>query len=274
MESRVTGLAILPLYKSIMKASGGTVTYPPKGRLGPRDQPHIQFVTIHSGHALINIDDQVIFVPTSYVALLCPGHREKFSFAEMTETNHRWVHIFIEYLDEELIQRLEALPRCIPLSVQMNQMTDVICELFQQSSYRDTEDLTRTIAIAMLQLYESDCAHGQQHLQKHSAVLKVIETIHQYYADSLDLKRLANEANVSPEHLIRLFTKYETITPIRYLWKIRVERALELIIYSGLSMKEIVEKTGFQNSHHLSRVILQKTGLTPTEIRKRHFLKS
>lgn len=258
---------------TMSKVSGGIVTYPPKGRLGPRMQPNIQLVMVHTGHVYIDIDEQTYLVPAGYVTLLCPGHRENFAFSETSDTTHSWIHFELTRIDPELIEGLEALPSCIPLSTQMNQLTTILIENLQQSAYRSVDQLVRSLAISLILVYQSECIYSQQQLHKHEAVLRAIEHIHLHYGSQLDLKKIATAANVSGEYLIRLFMAYEGITPIRYVWKIRVERVIELLLHSGLSLKEIAEKTGFQNTHHLSRMISLKTGMAPSHIRKQQELR-
>lgn len=117
------------LLSVIDNASAGSTVYPPGGRWGPRIQPNVQFVLVHTGHVHIHVDDEVFFVPAGHVALLHPGHREDFYFAEKSETWHHWVHIELGEANPELLRKLELLPRFIPLSETMNRLTDTLQSL-------------------------------------------------------------------------------------------------------------------------------------------------
>src|SRR5215207_64043 len=70
-----------------LRVSAGEVVYPPGGRLGPRWQHDAQLVLVHTGSARISVDDAE---PTLHraesVALLLPGHRERFEFDRAVET--------------------------------------------------------------------------------------------------------------------------------------------------------------------------------------------
>ncbi|WP_276203355.1 helix-turn-helix domain-containing protein [Cohnella thermotolerans] len=88
------------------------------------------------------------------------------------------------------------------------------------------------------------------------------------YQEPLTFEQLADLSSVSGEYLIRLFRQHEGVTPIRFLWKARVEHALEMLRSTGLTLSEIADRTGFSNVYHLSRMIKSFSGQTPTDIRK------
>jgi transcriptional regulator GlxA family with amidase domain len=85
----------------------------------------------------------------------------------------------------------------------------------------------------------------------------------------LDLRGVARAANVTPQHLTKLFRRHLHITPMRYVWDVRARRGLELLTQTGLSVGEIAERCGFQTPFHFSRLIHQRYGASPSELRRR-----
>ena len=83
------------------------------------------------------------------------------------------------------------------------------------------------------------------------------------------LARAARAAAVTPQHLIRLFRTHYDTTPGRYLWSLRVERGAGLLTASGLTVAEIADRCGFKNPFHFSRLLRQKQGLSPRQLRQR-----
>ncbi|MED4604205.1 AraC family transcriptional regulator [Paenibacillus validus] len=256
------------LLSMVYNATAGASIYPPGGRWGPRIQPNLQFVLVHTGHAHIHVDDEAYFVPAGYVALLHPGHREMFYFADNMETRHRWIHIQLNESNPEIGQKLEGLPRYIPLSDTMNHLTDALQSLTHSSTQDNQDQLRCTLAVAAIMLYQTESQNGWLEKGKHPSVVRAKAEIHKNYEDPLTLHRLAAISNVSAEYLIRLFNQYEGVTPMRYLWKVRADRALELLQSTGLTLDEIAEQTGFKSTYHLSRMIKNFSGKTPTDIRR------
>jgi len=93
--------------------------------------------------------------------------------------------------------------------------------------------------------------------------------IHQNYPDKICLQQIAAAANISERECLRCFKKTIGISPIQYLLKYRLSVASNLLADSDLTMTEICDKTGFDNSSHFSRAFKSNMNCTPSEYRKR-----
>jgi AraC-like ligand binding domain len=103
-------------------SSVGSTLYPPGSTLGPRIQAYLQLVFLHFGSVEIYVDDMQYTLKSNNVQLLLPGHEEYFEFASDQETLHSYVHIPPASLADDVQQRLEHLPRSIPLSRPMENL--------------------------------------------------------------------------------------------------------------------------------------------------------
>lgn len=251
----------------VLSASAGTVVYPPQGRFGPRMQPNLQLVLLHTGQMTVAIDGRQRVVPAGHAALLTPGHREEFVFAADQSTWHRWIHVDAGTLEPQAARFWESLPAYIPLSEQMNRLTDLMLEL-QGSDREHNREVLMTLGRAALLLYCSECRARNAGKSVHPSVLMTKSLIRQSYPEDLSLAHLAKAAGVTPEHLIRLFRRHEGATPMQYLWTYRIERGLHLLRNTGLSVGEIAERCGFKTSYHFARLVKRHTRLTPTEVRQ------
>jgi AraC-like DNA-binding protein/mannose-6-phosphate isomerase-like protein (cupin superfamily) len=74
---------------------------------------------------------------------------------------------------------------------------------------------------------------------------------------------IAREVGASPSGVRALFAKLRGYSPKDYLQQVRLERALNAIRSSSLSLEEIADLHGYDSASHLSRHIKQATGLTP-----------
>ncbi len=258
-------LSHIPI-ETLQSAVAGSVVYPPGGKFGPRVQQDIQLVLLYTGDMRVTIDDRELHVLPGHVALLKPGHEEMFTFSRMEETWHRWISVHVEPFSLELQDDLYRLPACLPISEPLNRLTDLMLILRQQANPAD--QVMRSLGLAALQLYPVETQKALLMQEKHPALYKSQSWIHEHYADDLSLKDIAGQADVSPEHLVRLYRRYERITPIQYLWRIRIQRATELLTSTGLTVTEIAHLSGFKTSHHLARLLKQATGKTASEIRR------
>jgi AraC-like DNA-binding protein len=253
-------------FDNVISAVAGSVVYPPGGRFGPRLQKDIQLVLLYTGNMDVTIEGKLLQVQPGHIILLTPGREETFVFARKEETWHRWISVHLTELSEDAIHYLNSLPIILPLTEEMNRLTDLMLSLQIQSQQDDL--LMRTLGLAALHLYPSESIQYRQQREKHPSVYMAISWIRDHYAREFTLIELAKQSGISPEHLVRLFRKDMRRTPIQYVWEYRVERAMELLIHTGISVFEVAQRCGFKTSHHFSRMIKQATGRTPTQIRQ------
>jgi AraC-like DNA-binding protein len=250
----------------IKSTRAGTVVYPPGSIFGPRIQQDLQLVLLHTGAMTVKIEDTSLTMPPGHITLLKPGYEETFYFAKTEETWHRWIAISFEKLPHALTVSLDELPSFIPLSDRMNRIVELM--LLLQNASLDCQASLNDLAHAALMLYVSEAKQVHHNERIHPIILAVKEHIHLQYAEHLNLSLMAKRANVTPEHLIRLFQRQEGHTPTKYLWNYRLNQGLDLIRNTGLSIGEIAEQTGFKTSYHFSRSMKRLTGKTASEIRK------
>lgn len=101
-------------------------------------------------------------------------------------------------------------------------------------------------------------------------IQKVTQFIHQNYASPISLEDLARVAIVSKSTLIQAFKLAFDTTPIKYINRIRLEKAKALLLNTDSSISEISEMVGFQSLHYFSRYFKSNESLSPVEYRQRY----
>ena len=230
------------LLSEIDLISVGEVAYPPGGRLGPRWQHDVELVIVHDGSARIAIDDgePVTHRPGS-VVLLLPG------------------------LDWDCATR-RNLAEALPASTAL---TDLVREAVAvaRTPLPTRDALLAALVAAALWRYVGE---AESHVHGPSgAVESARRFLHAYLADPhVDLERVARAAHVTPAHLVRRFRAELGTAPIAYLWRHRVDAGLDLLVNTGLPVGEIAARTGFKSVYHFSRRVKERTGVSPTEVRR------
>jgi AraC family transcriptional regulator len=258
------------LLSEIDLVSAGEVVYPPGGRLGPRWQHDVQLVLVHGGAARILVDDdrEILAGPDS-VALLLPGHRERFEFAAAVPTHHSWVQVRVGSAPAGFNARLAALPRSLAASTSLSELLREAVEV-ARTPLSTTEPLLAALAAAAIWRYVGEAESGGA--EPVGAVARARRFIHAQLADPhLDLASVADAAHVTPAHLVRRFRSEAGITPMAYLWQRRVAVGSDLLAHTGLPVGVIAERCGFRSVYHFSRRVKAATGLPPTELRRRRW---
>ncbi|WP_045520774.1 helix-turn-helix transcriptional regulator [Neobacillus niacini] len=255
----------VPSFHQIGAAHAGTVIYPPGGCCGPRIQPDLQLVLLHTGEMKVAVDGKSYAIKAGHAILLAPGHHEMFVFAEKQETWHRWISVHCGEWPSSASGDLKELPYIMPIPEEINRITDLM--LILQAEHAAESEVMRSLGYAALQLCKSKLSLSKQQ-ELHQSVKLAKQVIHQNYAQDLNLQQIADSSGVSPEHLVRLYRMHENTTPIKYVWHYRVLKAVELLSHTGLTIAEIAERCGFKTTFHFARLVKRQTGCTPSEIRR------
>lgn len=99
-------------------------------------------------------------------------------------------------------------------------------------------------------------------------ISEIIVYININYMNDIGLELVAEKFFVSEAHLSRTFKKVTGFSFIQYLNNLRVHEAQKLLIETKLSISEISEKVGYQNSTHFGRMFKSITSISPREYRK------
>lgn len=85
---------------------------------------------------------------------------------------------------------------------------------------------------------------------------------------------LARYCGMSESGLYNFFRTYAHTTPVDMKNVILVEKAILLLTSTDLPIEEIAERIGIQTTAYFRKLVKEKTGKTPTQIRKEHLLQS
>lgn len=104
--------------------------------------------------------------------------------------------------------------------------------------------------------------------QKSSAVLRAIDYAEAHLDRNISLSEMANAAEVSRFHLVRLFGEFLGQSPARYARIRRIERSQELLRKAEASISEIALRCGFYDQSHFTRTFARIVGQTPQAYRR------
>ena len=251
----------------------GVVTYPPRATLGPRVQPDYQLVLVHTGSARVTVDGIPREIPAGHVGLLRPGATEFFAFARDRQTRHSWIAAAPGYLDDELCQLLDGATPCLPLSATMQTCVGLGRDVAAIDG-PERWPVLAAVAKAALALYVAEATHAAAaHSAEHPALARAREIARRRAAEGIGVSELAREVGLSMEHLVRLFRRQTGMTPGALLREERLSHGMHLLQHTGLSVAEVARRSGFASPHHFARSVRAATGMTPSELRARSWVR-
>ncbi len=79
----------------------------------------------------------------------------------------------------------------------------------------------------------------------------------------MELSELARIACVSESHLSREFKKETGTSVISFIHKVRIEKSIYYLTVEKQSIRETMEKVGYQNANQFYKYFAKETGTTP-----------
>jgi AraC-like DNA-binding protein len=96
----------------------------------------------------------------------------------------------------------------------------------------------------------------------------VIGALENDFAKDWKLDGLLKIAHMSRSNLMRIFRKATGQTPIEYLVRLRIQRAMEMLRNTDLTITEIAMEVGFNDSNYFTRQFRRATGTSPRTFRQ------
>ena len=153
---------------------------------------------------------------------------------------------------------------------EMKNMFDMILHLKQElESCRSGCNLC-SLAL-FIEIIIALCRLFQKNDQKDELVLsgigEVLEYLNTHYQQQVSIDQLARTACRSRRNFFLHFRNTVGCSPIQYLIRIRISRAIELLLYTELPIYDIAIRCGFSDSNYFCKVFHAQTGVSPRHYR-------
>lgn len=105
------------------------------------------------------------------------------------------------------------------------------------------------------------------------ALRKALDVLQQTYRENKSVEEIAAACYISASRLFHLFQTRLDTTPVAYRNELRVRRAAELL-RTNASLEEICAETGFSSVTYFREIFKSRTGMTPSEYRRKIYNQS
>lgn len=101
-----------------------------------------------------------------------------------------------------------------------------------------------------------------------TAMRRITAYMHEHLHEEVSLDDLAAHTNISKYHLLRSFAKTTGFTPYRYLVRLRMRRAADLLRDTGQPVLQISAACGYRSPGQFTAAFRRRFGASPTEFRR------
>ncbi|HKN02568.1 MAG TPA: AraC family transcriptional regulator [Buttiauxella sp.] len=173
----------------------------------------------------------------------------------------RWLNQLLGDNDDNICHFTQTWSDSPTLFTGLNQLYDVVtndqCDVLEKEC---------AAAQFMMQAQQELCAKTLVSSGAPQQLAPAIDKIHQQYDEPLTLSSLAQEANLSVSHLIRLCQQHYGVTPHALLMNRRLHMAREQL-KRGDALANVALASGFADQAHFQRAFKQHFAVTPKQYR-------
>ncbi len=130
-------------------------------------------------------------------------------------------------------------------------------------------DCLRSSALAyqfIMELYRSTKFSAYEEISQ--KVNEALHIIRSDYNQLMGINDVAQRLGISACHLIREFSNEMGCSPGKYITKVRMEQAVELLQNTDMLVNEIAKSIGYSNGNYFSKVFSKYFGMAPVDFRR------
>ncbi|MGG1638945.1 AraC family transcriptional regulator [Paenibacillus sp. NRS-1760] len=101
-------------------------------------------------------------------------------------------------------------------------------------------------------------------------IRRVIAEMERYPERRYDNGLLSEISGLEKSHLHKLFRQHTGITPQGYSLRVRMRKAVSMLLESNLSVTSIAEQLGYESIHYFTLKFTKNYGMSPTAFRRLH----
>lgn len=238
--------------------------------LRPLKVPRIQHMyTLHiifSGSGTLILEGKTYHMKKQDMFFVPPG----VSLCYYPDEGEEWSYLWFEFIGENSERYASKMGMGINTPLKE-------CKDYHHISYELQSMLEKLEREGVLEYYEVLSAFYRlmaSNMKEERTTAKrpeeiAISYIQRHYHDStLTIEKLCSDLRLSHSRFCKIFKEYTGISAMHYLLQYRIEKAVELLQATELSVKEISDSVGFRDCLHFMKVFKKRMGISAGEYRK------
>lgn len=148
------------------------------------------------------------------------------------------------------------------LDAEADPLEEKITEVYSLQYYEDIIAWMKDTISLALDMCQTEKNHYSETL------VSIIRYLRSNYGKEINLKTVADQFQMNPLYLGRLFKSETGICFTDYINNLRIRKAKQLLLDTNLTTRQIAEAVGYLNTNYFFPIFKRQVGLSPTEFRK------
>lgn len=253
------------------------VSFEPSETFGPHQHIRIEINYIKKGNCILHLGNESIYFGENELMIICSNVEHIFEAGPEGTTLMQ-----LEFLPEvfsrfNLDRNSELTPAA--LFSEENRLIKIVNNVrIMQSVQRVINELSaknKYYQYLVVMYYAELLILIYRHMDEvylpvctNESLRKAVSYMRLNYPSGITITEVAERAGVGERYIRKLFTQHLNLSPLDYLSQIRINKSIELLRNTEMSVKEICFACGFKSPQYFSRVFKQQMGMSPKEIAK------
>ena len=259
-------VSILNIVGSDATFAFGESSYSDGASFGPISGCQLEVIYLRTGQVEVRHDDHVFQLSAPNVALVTSSKYLEYRYGPAAMNNVLWCQYTSGTLSPEGIDALKPFCGPLPPSAASTSLMKIGADL-PSDIYAAKKDFACALGIAVIEELLARQKMQQTTADIPRQVTLVRRYIEEHLGSPITMQSLSRVSNMSPQHLNRLYKAAYGENPLDYLWRLRVRRGSYLLCHTGMRISQIAFQTGFKTPNHFSRLIKQRYGVSPRQLR-------
>ncbi|WP_239627240.1 AraC family transcriptional regulator [Paenibacillus sp. H1-7] len=244
----------------------------PNYNAGPRTLGHYSMHFIRAGSVLFQYDDQTIRLEKGDVFCLFPHlsyHYRPADFAVPLEMT--WVG-FAGSQAAGLLSLVGIHPGVPYATSVLSTEVELTLQHFWSAGALRTGKPRLKFLSLLYQLFDQldprKDNHAPQRDTQKEWIRKSLDYMNTHYSENIDVNHIAKLVGIHRTYFSKVFTEHLGITPLKYLLKLKMNKAMQLLKETPLTVTEIALSLSYSDTASFSRSFSLYFGNPPTHYRK------
>jgi len=211
-----------------------------------------------------------VTVDAGNIVIYKPGEKQEYYYLGDEKAEAYWIH-FTGYEAENLLNSLSLLNKNVYRtgvdSECINIFESIIHEIQIRKPYFHQQCIGYLIQLLSLFSRKAIFLEKGEGIFKNINIENVIKVMHEDYQQQREIDYYAKMCNLSVYQFIRNFKRATHLSPARYIEKIRINKAKELLAETNLTINEISGLVGYSDAFYFSKVFKKVTNFSPSDFR-------
>jgi AraC-like DNA-binding protein/mannose-6-phosphate isomerase-like protein (cupin superfamily) len=254
----------------------------------PNRHDNFEMVYMKKGRASFEINGEPVPVGPNDIIIIKPEQYHKFiveseSGCEFIVLNFKFENRAKEEYSEvslhDFLHFVQSRETGAYISLKVSQKNEIITLLNRilrerQSNDIESDFLSHLLVLELFALLSRALRmEWESNFREKSPKLRELirisaNYIHNHFERDISLEDIARYVFLSPGYFIRAFKEETGLSPISYLIKVRIGRAMELLAETNDKVVDIALSVGFSNQQRFNEMFKKLVHMTPTQYRK------